>query len=664
MSARSHQPHWARRGSWLVATLAAASLIAAACAPTPSVSPAATGEAASMFPSASAGAFVPSFAGADCPDDVSQDILIPVSCGYLTVLENRSSGSGRTVRLLVVKLEPPGGTSTPDPIIILGDVRPGTTLDYGGLAELSHRVHRIEYLMDPRGGGHSEPGLACPEVDAASPALVGLRLRDPHHRAMLLAAVQACHDRLVGQGVDLSAYDFAATAADFRDLRLALGITEWNAQAHGWSEVAFEEAQLYPDGLRSITIDSPTLLEPNFLAAGPKALDLAIERLATDCSATPGCAQRAPDLSRMIEQAVAQLDAKPLVFDVEGTPRAILIGHPIRVVVDGVALLRFIRSELGNERPDGAEVIATVSRVLDGTLGTDDLAVVRLSSDVGDCLGLLPLCDRVNFGTLYSLLCRDGLSSTARSALEADIAGRQAYADLFSPGPLGPACEGWAVAVAPPLDKGPVAGGVPVLILRGAFDPFSATPDQIRTAMGGAPNVYVVEIPNYSSNVLGILECVRSIRNAWVDAPTSAPADTSCLTSIPPLDLGDLRASRTWCVRSRAAPLGPVLRSSDRDPDRDGDTIAGGNVKPARRTGVTSPLPGPRSLQGSSDRCAKTTGDRCLVTFNSSQRWLCRYCSCLSWWRVVPRAQRSAPSRLRHRARSRRLRLHPRLRPP
>ena len=423
--------------------------------------------------------------------------------------------------------------------MLLGDERLGTTPDYGGLAELSQRVHRVEYLMDPRGGGHSEPSLDCPEIKAAGPDLVALRMRDPRHLNVLRAAVQKCHDRLVAAGIDLSAYDIAATAADLHDLRVALGITEWNGQAFGpSSEVAFEEARLYPDGLRTLTIDSPTLLEPNGVASGPAALDLAIARLGTDCAATTTCATRAPNLTSMIDRAIADLDGKPRTFDVDGTVQAILLDHPIRVVVDGTGLLRFIRAKLGEEYPDGKAVVATVLRVLDGTLGANDQAVVQLSSDIGDCLGMIPLCDRENFGTLLSLGCGDTLSDASRATLERDIAGRKPYADLFQPGPLAAQCDAWGVKPAVALAPEPLAGGTPLLVLRGVFDPFSATPEQIDAAAGGEVSVHLVEVPNRSYDVLGPSECVRAIRNAWVDAPTAPPADTSCLSAIPSLDFG------------------------------------------------------------------------------------------------------------------------------
>lgn len=490
---------------------------------------------ASAVPSTVAPA--PTFANAVCPEDVTRDILISVSCGWLTVPESRVASGGRTIRLLVVRFDPPGVKPTADPIIVLGDERLGTTPNYGGLAELSQRVHRVEYVIDPRGGGHSEPSLQCPEVIAASEALVGLRLRDPANRTQLLAAVASCHDRLVASGVDLAAYDFAASAADLHDLRVALGITTWNGQAFGpASELAFVEAGLYPEGLRALVIDSPSLIDPNAAAAGPAALDLAISRASAACAAAAPCAAHAPDLARLIAAAVGNLDAAPRTFDVAGTPHAILAGHPTRVVVDGAGLLRYIRSRLGGEYPDVGSVVAAVNRVLAGTLAADDPAVVQLSTDVGDCLGMLPLCDDVNFGTIYSDLCRDSISDAARAALEAGVAGRPAYADIFLPGPIRAACDAWGVTPVRPVPAGPFAGGAPVLILRGALDPFSATPDEIELAAAHGGNPFLVEVPNASYDVLGPFECARAIRNAWVDDPLQPPADTSCLAAIPAAD--------------------------------------------------------------------------------------------------------------------------------
>lgn len=502
------------------------------CGPSPTPQP----SAPSSSPTTAVAADVrPTFEAAPCPDDVSGVVVYAISCGYLTTLEDRSKSEGRTVRLLVVRMDPPGGTTTPDPMIVVSDGTFGARPDYGGLGG---RLHRVWYVMDPRGSAHSQPSLDCPEVEAVSPTLVGLRFGDPAHADTLRRAVQACRDRLVGQGIDLAAYDVAAAAADTEDLRGALGIDRWNAIAYGvGSRIAFEEGRAFPAGLRTIIVDSPTVPVPDLLTVGPAALDLGISRLAALCQATAACVRQMPDLAAAIQEAIARLDQTPLILDVDGTVRAKVVGHPIRVVVDGVGLLRWIRATLTDEEGRSAgRVITTVLRVLDGKLGPDDDLVVRLSSDTGDCLGILPRCADVSLGAMYSVVCRDLLPGVDHTRLDRGIGGRQPYVELSAPGPLGAACSAWSVPEAQTAGAA-ISTTVPTLILRGSIDPFSAPPADLSAAAGGSTNVYSLEIPNGSYNILSF-GCPRMIRDAWVDAPLAAPADSSCLAQIPPLRLG------------------------------------------------------------------------------------------------------------------------------
>ena len=269
-----------------------------------------------------------------------------VSCGFLTVLEDRSGASAGTIDIFVLRIEPPGGTTTEDPILVLGHL--ASQDGYGAMAAAGQRTNRVEYLLDPRGIGHSIPSLDCPEVAAAGADLVGLRQRDPARRDTLLSAVRACHDRLTGQGIDPAAYDLTANAQDIEDLRTTLGIASWNLISNGSaSRLAFEVARRFPGGLRSVFIDSPSLPDPDFLTIAPAAFDQAIARLVGACAAQPACARSAPDLDEMIREAEGRLDATPIELDVSGTVAAIQLGHPIHVVVDGAALVCGCAANIG-----------------------------------------------------------------------------------------------------------------------------------------------------------------------------------------------------------------------------------------------------------------------------------------------------------------------------
>ena len=514
----------------LLITTLAALLLAAACdstAPQPSI-PTSSDDGA---PSAAA-AFTPTFADATCPDDVSTNVVIRVSCGFVTVLEDRSQPAGRTIQLFVARFDPPGGTSTPDPIVALGHL--ATQDGYGDMSGGGQRTHRILYLMDPRGVGHSTPSLACPEVPSIGPDLAGYRLRDSARGELLRNAIQACHDRLVGQGIQLADYDLAANAADLDDIRAALGIKQWNLMSNGdASRVVLEVARRYPTGLRSLIIDSPSLPAPDFLTVGPASLDLAISQVVAICGRQSACGRAFPDVAAMIRSAIAQLDATPLDLQVDGTVDAIRLGHPIHAVIDGAALVRILRFGLGSAGGSAAgRALLTVRDALDGKLRNDDPNILALVSDVGDCLGILTICELPSLGALYSIICRDYASQIDESRLSSSIDGRPGYADVFSPSPLLAACPVWGVEAATAGPGGSPTGGVPTLVLRGALDPFSASAADVGTATNGSPNVFILPIPNQSYNALGFTECPRAIRNAWIDAITAPPADTTCLGSI------------------------------------------------------------------------------------------------------------------------------------
>ena len=78
-------------------------------------------------------------------------------------------------------------------------------------------------------------------------------INDRRTRAKLLPAVQACRDRLAGQGVDLGGLQRREIAADAEDLRLALGIERWNVRALGsGARIAFEILRRHGEHVRAV----------------------------------------------------------------------------------------------------------------------------------------------------------------------------------------------------------------------------------------------------------------------------------------------------------------------------------------------------------------------------------------------------------------------------
>jgi pimeloyl-ACP methyl ester carboxylesterase len=500
------------RAARLTAALGTALLFSAAC----------TGSSGTEFR--------PTFRQTPCPEDVTRVVLTTVTCGFLTVPENRSEPDGDTIRLLVTRVQPPGGNPAPDPVLILG-IDLGKTPDYAGFAPGAQRVNRELILLDQRGTGHSEPTLACPEVERLGERFVGARLSDPEVRADLQSAADACHDRLTGEGIDLSAYNVGEMAADAEDVRLALGIPRWNIASYGSaSRVALEIVRRFPERVRAMWFDTPQFPQVDEVTLGISGTRYALSQIFADCAADRECSRRFPDLSNALREAVVRLDEEPVTVNVADTPAAEAAGHPIRVVVDGAALLRAVRGMVSSiDLGMAPGVPGAIYRALEGDVDV----VAYLLSEQPVCLGYQPVCGAQPLfeGALFSILCHDQVPFVEASRLTGMAGGDPGFHDAYVDSPYLDVCEAWDVGEATSVARRPVSSDIPMLIYVGRYDAFGPLPaaEQAIASLSGS---FLVDVPYQGHNVLGSLDCYRNIRNAWIENPTSAP-DTGCIEDIP-----------------------------------------------------------------------------------------------------------------------------------
>jgi pimeloyl-ACP methyl ester carboxylesterase len=476
-------------------------------------------------------AFRPTFQHAQCPEDVTRVVLTAVTCGFLTVLEDRRELDGDTIRLFVTRIQPPGGHRAPDPVLILG-IDLGKTPDYAGFAPGAQRFDRELILIDQRGTGHSHPNLACPEVERLGERSVGARLSDPEMRADLRSAAEACHDRLAADGVDLSAYHLGEMAADAEDLRKTLGIPRWNIASYGSaSRIAFEIVRRFPAHIRAMWLDTPQFPEVDEISLGVSGTRFALSQLFADCEADRSCSRRFPDLSNALREALVRLDEKPVTVTVTDTPEAAAAGHPIRVVVDGGAFLRAVRGMVSSIDLGMAPLVpAAIYRALEG----DVEAVAYLLSDEPLCLGYQPVCGAQPLfeGALFSILCHDQVPFVEASQLSGMAGDDPGFREAYVANPYLDVCEAWDVGESTSAAHRPISSDIPMLIFVGAYDAYGPRP-VADEAVASLSRSFLVDVPYQGHNVLGSLDCYRTIRNVWIEDPNTAP-DTACIDEIPP----------------------------------------------------------------------------------------------------------------------------------
>lgn len=201
----------------------------------------------------------PRFEPSACPIQIPAGAR--VECGFLAVPENRTRPDSRTIRLAVAILKSRSENPAPDPIVYLAGGPGASALlekPLGWWLDSPFPDNRDFILFEQRGTRFSEPFLNCPEEDTAA-------ILDPgeNNGSYLNAALQ-CRDRLLSQGVDLTAYNSVASAADLEDLRAVLGYAEWNLYGVSYgTRLALSAMRDNPAGIRSVILDSTLPLQAN-----------------------------------------------------------------------------------------------------------------------------------------------------------------------------------------------------------------------------------------------------------------------------------------------------------------------------------------------------------------------------------------------------------------
>ncbi|WP_058043662.1 alpha/beta fold hydrolase [Streptomyces roseifaciens] len=456
------------------------------------------------------------------PEPIAE--LEKARCGTLTVPENRAKPGGRRITLGVAVVPAAAAEPKPDPIVWLAG---GPGDDAVGEAKMAIEGglnrDRDVILMSQRGTYSADPALLCPNIDRFNARAVGLVYDAPSTERLHVKATKACRDRLAGRGADLSAYNDTESAADYADLRVALGIDRWNVFGISYgTHLALIYMRQHPHGIRSVGIDG--ILPPS--TAG-SALTWSSARQGFDglfkaCAEDSACNRRYPNLSATFERLVRELEAHPVTTTVR------VPGHPepVKVVLDGGALVNWMTS--------ATHVAEGVPRSL------DELAHGKPQRIAEQWAGgkLSPQAfGRVAHGLAYGIFCSEWVPYESQA--EAIRGGREAFPSfprsVLAQAPqltfLRPDCHVWNVPAAPPSIRNVTRSDIPTLALSGGFDSQTgaASGPYVARTLSRAT---VVTVPYEPHVVFATSRCAQEITVSFFDNPT-APK-TGCLTGLKP----------------------------------------------------------------------------------------------------------------------------------
>ncbi|WP_259311850.1 alpha/beta hydrolase [Capillimicrobium parvum] len=503
------------------------------------VLPAAAAAAALIALGLAAPAGAASVAPGPCPTpETPIPALAGARCGFLTVPENRTRLDGRTIRLQVAVIPARSRTPAPDPVVYLTGGPGGSAISaVQNVVNAGANRDRDLIVLEQRGTLYSEPSLTCPVIDRWNSRVVGLPYDARSTGRKQTAATRACRASVVAKGADPGSYNTTESTADFADLRVALGIPEWNVIGASYgTDLALSYMRDHPEGIRSVTIDSAIAPDQAGTSLAWTSAGVGMRQMFRACRAQPSCRRAYPRPDRVFTRLVRRLEATPITAFVK--PALIPGDKPdpgarrTKVVLDGGAFANYVinitGAGFGSKVPKLLYDFAHGRRkpVLASQAATGALHAGELS-----------------YGLQYGVICSEWIPfETKRDVLRR---GRQAFPgfprSVRAQPPQFPFrfmdCPVWDVPKAPDSQRAVPRSAIPTLVLAGSYDTLTSEANS-RHAASNLPSSRLVVFPGEGHVVLNTSKCAGRVFVSFLDAPGSP--DMRCTANLkpPPFEIG------------------------------------------------------------------------------------------------------------------------------
>jgi pimeloyl-ACP methyl ester carboxylesterase len=449
-------------------------------------------------------------------------VFAKAQCGQLIVPENRQKPNGKTISISAAIL--PSITQPPRhaPIFYITGGPGGDAMGDTEFIAPTINQDRDLIVLAQRGTLDATPALLCPEIDAFNAKAVGLCQQCS--MTMHVAATKACHDRLISEGVDLTAYNTLENINDFLDLRKALKISKYSVYGQSYGTyVALTLMRLHPEDLESVTIDSVS--PPGVVSLGWIWSNVAegFDNLFDACAAQPDCAAKYGDVRSKFTSQVQQLEAKPVTVTSHYAPD----GPPVKVVLDGGALVNWLVA-------GGAATFKAAPSAIQELVNDNPVQIAAARAAIAN-----PATPSTQaYGLTFGVFCSEWIPFEPQSEILAKglIAFPTYPPSVLSQAPQLPFqtedCGVWKVPKATDSIRDVTTSSIPTLVLVGTFDA-KTSPKWSKYAAKTLPNSTLVIIPGIGHFVTPQSPCAQRIVKAFLENPTTPP-DTSCVAGLSP----------------------------------------------------------------------------------------------------------------------------------
>lgn len=439
------------------------------------------------------------------------------ACGYVTAPKRHADPDGPTIRIPVAVRAATFRDSDNPPLFLAQGGPGGSALEVFSSLLLDSSIGdaRDVVIFNQRGTSFAEPDLTCTESFDAAPEL--WQADEDEFFDLSLEVIAECRDRLVGEGIDLSAFNSVENAADVPVIAAALGYgpIDFYGVSYG-TLLGLHLMRDHPDAVRSVILDAVVPTQLNFIPEVPASQERLWSEVFDHCGSDPVCSDDYPDLEQRLFALVDRLDDEPLTATLEDPDS----GDRAEVTLTGSALLdlMFVVMYQPGNYAFAPRMISEIER--------GDLTAVEFY------LPLLAFDRTLSEGMYYSVLCAEDADFTLADANLDAV--RPEFADPAEDylGFVLDVCEVFDVDELDAVVDEPVVSDIPALLLSGQFDPITPPSNGDLAAETLSSSTHVVH-PYGSHGVAFDDPCIDEIIQDFLADP-GAELDTSCVAAIEP----------------------------------------------------------------------------------------------------------------------------------
>ncbi len=421
-----------------------------------------------------------------------------VTCGFVTVPEDRSGDINDTIRIAVAVFHSTGNAPKSDPILYLQGGPGDKAIEWAIrvypsiIAPLI--VDRDFIVFDPRGVGLTKPTLDCDEFKQTYLSDIQGKLPDDQKMSYYEGALLTCKNDLLKMGVNLSAYTSAQMAADARDVITALKYQQANLYGISYgTRIAQLVMRDYSEVVRSAILDSVVPIEVKLFDQNTNEKEQAIHSVFANCQNDTACLSAYPDLESVYVSTIDQLNVQPVTVKIP-----IDQDTTIEQVVNGSTFSNTVTGMLRTP-----QTIAIIPQLIYRTHNGDN-SILTVSTGYP-----IYAFGSISLGTYISVNCHDQIIAMEIKKLD------EAIYKL---------CQVWDVAPLLPGENDPVISDIPTLIFAGEYD--LVTPPAFAHQLAAhLTHNYIAEIPNqgHAPSATELSDCPTELISAFLQDPNTSP---------------------------------------------------------------------------------------------------------------------------------------------